>query len=60
MNEMKPRRANPYRTVDGQWWWFDEDGTPVGPYQTQVAAVRGLLKWIDGQRPWWKKLLGVP
>ena len=30
-----------------QWWWYDADDHPHGPYLTQLEALRGLLQHCD-------------
>lgn len=54
-----PFQANPFKFA-GRWYWHDETGEATGPYTSQSAALRGLLKymdWLETGGPWWFKLL---
>jgi hypothetical protein len=55
---MKHPRPNPFQTIGGDWWWYDEQDQPVGPYTTQIAALRGLLEYIDPPT-WFEKLTRI-
>lgn len=34
------------------WWWDDEMGHKHGPYDTEQAALRDLLKHMTPKRTW--------
>ena len=38
-------KANPFQYA-GFWYWVDEKDRSHGPYHTQMAALRGLLKYL--------------
>ncbi len=46
-------RENPWKHM-GQWYWTDQELKTHGPYPTQTAALRGLLRYIDP--PWWVRM----
>jgi hypothetical protein len=43
---MSDYRANPFLFM-GSWYWRDEKEFIHGPYHSQTAALRGLMKHIS-------------
>lgn len=44
-------RLNPFQDR-GQWYWRDQNQIAYGPFDTQVAALRGLLGHCDKRSRW--------
>ena len=40
-------RENPWQSLDGTWWWYDEGVSAHGPYTTQSAALYAVLQHMD-------------
>lgn len=46
-------RANPFRDR-GEWFWRDDNQVAHGPFPSQIAALRGLLRHMDDRGRWVK------
>lgn len=44
-------RQNPF-CDRGKWFWRDDNQVAHGPFPTQVAALRGLLRHCDKRGKW--------
>ena len=49
---MEPLRENPYQMLNGSWWFYDENNQSWGPFETQLAAIRGLLNYMEPRTRW--------
>ena len=50
-NHMNPPRENPFKDR-GRWYWRNEAQHINGPYNSQMEALRALLRHVDHRTRW--------
>ena len=51
-------KENPFQ-FGGKWYWYDEGGENVGPYNTHRAALRDLMEHtlvVEGYMSWRRRM----